>query len=191
MVYIHRHTLRFRHLSIAKFTLPLVLVIVALALVPGAEARLYQWQSPVTGNMQMSGSPPSWYRSGQPGPRVLVFEDGFLVDDTQIEVSQLRRIFLRKAAFDEMEERKVEADLRQLKEDEQRRETAAAQALLANKRRAELTALLPAARKPDEMEADGNEGALPDNLSSDAVDRLKAIISAFDTLQQLGSGVEN
>ena len=79
----------------------------------------------------------------------------------------------------------------QLKEDEQRRETAAAQALLANKRRAELTALLPAARKPDEMEADGNEGALPDNLSSDAVDRLKAIISAFDTLQQLGSGVEN
>lgn len=191
MVYIHRHTLRFRHLSIAKFTLPLVLVIVALALVPGAEARLYQWQSPVTGNTQMSGSPPSWYRSGQPGPRVLVFEDGFLVDDTQIDVSQLRRIFLRKAAFDEMEERKVEADLRQLKEDEQRRETAAAQALLANKRRAELTALLPAARKPDEMEADGNDGALPDNLSSEAVDRLKAIISAFDTLQQLGSGVEN
>ena len=191
MVYIHRHTLRFRHLSIAKFTLPLVLVIVALALVPGAEARLYQWQSPVTGNTQMSGSPPSWYRSGQPGPRVLVFEDGFLVDDTQIEVSQLRRIFLRKAAFDEMEERKVEADLRQLKEDEQRRDTAAAQALLANKRRAELTALLPAARKPDEMEADGNDGALPDNLSSEAVDRLKAIISAFDTLQQLGSGVEN
>lgn len=183
--------MRFRHLSIAKFTLPLVLVIVALALVPGAEARLYQWQSPVTGNTQMSGSPPSWYRSGQPGPRVLVFEDGFLVDDTQIDVSQLRRIFLRKAAFDEMEERKVEADLRQLKEDEQRRETAAAQALLANKRRAELTALLPAARKPDEMEADGNDGALPDNLSSEAVDRLKAIISAFDTLQQLGSGVEN
>jgi hypothetical protein len=150
---------------------------------------MYQWNGANSGNVQMSGSPPSWYRSGRPGPRVLVFENGFLVDDTQIAVSLLRRIALRKAAFREIDERQAEADLRRLKEDEERREAEARQADLANKRRAALATIVPSAKQVVTSNA-GDTGALPDNLSNAAIARLKAVISAFDTLQQVDASDE-
>lgn len=62
-------------------------------------ARMYQWVEPDTGTTQLSGKPPSWYRSSDEGPRVLVFEKGRLVDDTSISVSQEARRDLRKRAF--------------------------------------------------------------------------------------------
>lgn len=66
---------------------------------------MYQWVNPGTGRTQMSGTPPAWYRAapaGTPGkrtPRVLVFENGQLIDDTAIAVSEERRIQLRQQAF--------------------------------------------------------------------------------------------
>jgi len=42
--------------------------------------------SPTTGSVQLSGTPPAWYRSDVAGPRVQVFESGNLVDDTAIVV---------------------------------------------------------------------------------------------------------
>lgn len=76
----------------------LCLSIVLLAALP-AQARMYQWVNPHSGRTQMSGKPPAWYRSDQPGPRVFVFENGRLIDDTGREVTAAERAALRSAAF--------------------------------------------------------------------------------------------
>lgn len=78
----------------------------AALLIRSADARMYQWISPKTGTMQFSGAPPSWYRAPeQAGSRVLVFENGKLVDDTAIAVAPERRRSLRREALDEVEKR--------------------------------------------------------------------------------------
>ena len=74
--------------------------VVLLSIAP-ATARLYQWRSATTGSTQLSGLPPAWYRSGEQGPRVFVFENNQLVDDTGIAVSIERREALRREAFDQ------------------------------------------------------------------------------------------
>jgi len=51
--------------------------------------------------VQLSGSPPAWYRSPAPGPRVLVFDNGQLVDDTAVVVAEDLRQSLRSDAFGE------------------------------------------------------------------------------------------
>lgn len=84
-----------------------VLILVAFSLFAfNAQARMYQWINPNTGNTQLSGSPPSWYRSADPGPepRVVVFENGKVVDDTGNAVSDLERAQLRALAFGETKE---------------------------------------------------------------------------------------
>jgi hypothetical protein len=55
------------------------------------EARMYQWSSPGHGTVQLSGSPPAWYRSTTSRPRVLVFENGQLIDDTVMQVPEQYR----------------------------------------------------------------------------------------------------
>ena len=64
-----------------------------------AAARMYQWIDPESGTTQLSGKPPVWYRSGEGGPRVVVFEQGQVVDDTGIEVSEPERQRLRQRAL--------------------------------------------------------------------------------------------
>jgi hypothetical protein len=76
----------------------LALVICMLQIMP-AMARMYQWNDPVTGTTQLSGSPPAWYRSGEDGPRVYVFERGRVIDDTGIPVTEDRRVYLRSQAI--------------------------------------------------------------------------------------------
>ena len=49
--------------------------------------------------MQLSGSPPAWYRSTSPGPRVYVFDNGRLIDDTAVTVSHEQRMVLRANAL--------------------------------------------------------------------------------------------
>ncbi len=72
----------------------------ALLLMAGPlEARMYQWVNPASGHTQFSGKPPAWYRSKAGGPRVFVFENGRLVDDTDREVSEVERQTLRTQAF--------------------------------------------------------------------------------------------
>jgi hypothetical protein len=80
-----------------------------------AEARMYQWVSPQSGYTQFSGKPPAWYRSTSRGPRILVFENGKLIDDTAKPVSQSVRENLRARAFQEPEDTKLSADARKEK----------------------------------------------------------------------------
>jgi|SaaInlStandDraft_2_1057019.scaffolds.fasta_scaffold106092_2 hypothetical protein len=152
--------------------------VLALCCAPATLARMYQWHEGANGTVQLSGEPPSWYRSGRVGPRVLVFDGGFLVDDTSIDVSVLRRVALRKHAFDEVEERRALADLKALQEAEERELRARARAARLAKRR-EATR----ARQATSAEPESEEIALPEALGQAGIARLKAIITAFD--QQL------
>lgn len=81
-----------------------IALVIAFTLTIGverAEARMYQWSNAATGTVQLSGSPPAWYRSAAPGPRVLVFDNGQLVDDTAMSVAEEHRQVLRAKAFGE------------------------------------------------------------------------------------------
>ncbi|MFT4561698.1 MAG: hypothetical protein ACI9BW_001440 [Gammaproteobacteria bacterium] len=60
---------------------------------------MYQWLSHASGTVQLSGSAPAWYRSAKPGPRVFVFHDGQLIDDTAVPVSEEYRQVLQAQAF--------------------------------------------------------------------------------------------
>ncbi|GEM_PF-3261798 len=73
--------------------------LLALALDRAAWARMYQWVDPGSGRTHMSGVPPAWYRSGEAGPRIFVFENGQIIDDTRITVSEETRQALREQAF--------------------------------------------------------------------------------------------
>ena len=81
-----------------------------------AEARMYQWVNPATGRSELSGAPPAWYRSGS-GPRVRVYENGNIIDDTAIVLSSEHARMLREAAFaesDRIEQRAAVARLERL-----------------------------------------------------------------------------
>jgi hypothetical protein len=69
------------------------------ALAEQAGARMYQWRDAVTGSLQLAGKPPRWYRNGEPGPRVKVFERGQLVDDTAQRIEPSQAAELRAHAF--------------------------------------------------------------------------------------------
>jgi hypothetical protein len=76
-----------------------IVFLMALLMISAVQARMYQWVDPRTRHTQMSGVPPAWYRSGQPGPRVFVFENGQIIDDTLVAVSEDKRQALREQAF--------------------------------------------------------------------------------------------
>ena len=77
----------------------IVLIILFSIITLVAEARMYQWVEPGVETTQLSGKPPAWYRSVDGGPRVFVFENGRLIDDTAIDVSDEVRQRMRKEAF--------------------------------------------------------------------------------------------
>ena len=77
----------------------IALSVTCLLITHQVHARMYQWVEPDTGTTQLSGKPPTWYRGQEAGPRVLVFEKGRLVDDTDIEVSEKVKLELRRKAF--------------------------------------------------------------------------------------------
>jgi len=77
----------------------IAVIVLGLILAAPAQARMYQWVSPGSGRVQLAGSPPAWYRGLTVGPRVRVFENGELIDDTAVAVSELQRAELRAAAF--------------------------------------------------------------------------------------------
>ena len=84
------------------FRITLVLLI---ALSQTVSARMYQWVETDTGTTQFSGKPPVWYRAdSSSGPRVFVFENGRLIDDSGIDVDENVRQQLRRKAFALVEE---------------------------------------------------------------------------------------
>lgn len=62
-------------------------------------ARMYQWVDPDSGTTQLSGKPPSWYRSEEKGPRVIVYDNGRIVDDTGIKLTNAENEKLRQEAL--------------------------------------------------------------------------------------------
>ena len=72
-------------------------------------ARMYQWIDPDTRTTQLSGKPPYWYRNGEEGPRVVVFENGKVIDDTGIELSEAENTRMRQEALMVTEEDQSEA----------------------------------------------------------------------------------
>ncbi|MCP5199652.1 MAG: hypothetical protein H6977_06550 [Gammaproteobacteria bacterium] len=76
------------------FSLALCLILTA-----PVEAWMFQWTHPATGTVQLSGKPPAWYRGNEPGPRVFVFDNGELIDDTAVAVPEEERLALRARAF--------------------------------------------------------------------------------------------
>jgi len=76
----------------------IILVLLLAGSLPAA-ARMYKWVDPRTGITQLSGKPPPWYRNGQGGPRVFVFQRGRVVDDTGIKVTAAERDRLRQQAL--------------------------------------------------------------------------------------------
>lgn len=79
------------------------LLFLALVYCPVAEARMYQWIDPDSGTTQLSGKPPVWYRNNDKGPRIIVIENGKVVDDTSIKVSDDVREMLRQRAYMKVE----------------------------------------------------------------------------------------
>jgi hypothetical protein len=77
----------------------LILIFFFSIFVSTVEARMYQWVEPGIETTQLSGKPPAWYRSASGGPRVFVFENGRLIDDTAVKVSDEVRQRMRQEAF--------------------------------------------------------------------------------------------
>lgn len=88
-----------------KLLLTLSLLILSLT----AHARMYQWIDPDTNTTQLSGKPPYWYRSVNPGPRVIVFDNGKVIDDTGIDVSEIENDQLRQQALIIVEQDRLSA----------------------------------------------------------------------------------
>lgn len=97
------------HVPMKKICLVISLVVIAIP--PLAHARMYQWLDPDTGTTQLSGKPPGWYRNGKIGPRVFVFDNGKIIDDTDIVLSDAHRDLMRQRAFIQADE-----DLQRAKE---------------------------------------------------------------------------
>lgn len=101
--------------------LVITLLAFMLMLSGAAHARMYQWTEPETGSTQLSGKPPVWYRSESGGPRVFVFYNGHLVDDTAIEVSEDVREHMRQQALVLVEEDRQKAKDKIVKSQELKR----------------------------------------------------------------------
>lgn len=82
-------------LRIMRILFILLLSVMTIA----AEARMYQWVEPGVETTQLSGKPPTWYRSTAGGPRIFVFDKGRLIDDTAVDVSDEVRQRMRQEAF--------------------------------------------------------------------------------------------
>ena len=85
------------------------ILVILLVFSSPAGARMYQWVDPESGSTQLSGKPPMWYRSLQQGPRVFVFENSRVIDDTNIEVSDSEREKLRQQALLQAEQDREKA----------------------------------------------------------------------------------
>ncbi len=144
-----------------------ILLAVFISLSSVANARMYQWIDAHSGTPQLSGGPPVWYRSTSPGPRVVVFEDGRLLDDTELKVSPERRKALREAAYREYDERKQLGELKRLEQLARREESLRRRAALAEK-------------GAEEAKTEDKTEETPENLDQATIDRLKALISSFD-----------
>lgn len=158
------------------------LLILLLSVSAPVAARMYQWVDSDTGNVRMSGDPPPWYRNGRNGPRVLVFENGRLIDDTAVPLSPEQRKAVRETAFHDADLRREQEAVRML----------------------ERAALREARRREESNRPEAGQPVTPDSTTTEApppeddrasppadapeaamVEQLKALLSEWDQQQGL------
>lgn len=153
----------------------LMLLFVGMSL--ASQARMYQWVNPGTRGVQLSGIPPAWYRSEAGGPRVRVFEQGNLIDDTAIALPASQREDLREAAFAELQRRQEAEALRKLELVARRRNVKEKE----DKIRAERLAAEQAREQSQKrQEKDKADAAAAETVDAAMIDKLKALIGQFD-----------
>lgn len=71
----------------------LLLMLFLFCALPAA-AQVYQWDDADTGARRLSNIAPSWYRKpdGKPCPRVQVFDNGRLIDDTGLPAERRQEL---------------------------------------------------------------------------------------------------
>ncbi|MBI1732050.1 MAG: hypothetical protein HYR49_04695 [Gammaproteobacteria bacterium] len=128
------------------------MLLIAFLLLSGmlVSARMYQWDDPESGTPQVSGKPPWWYRSDEPGPRVYVIENGRVVDDTAVSVPDSQRQQLREAAFRraEQDEARLKAKLEEAQRLQAERARRREQEVAEAEAKAPAAAATPAEEKP-------------------------------------------
>lgn len=159
------------------------------------EARMYQWVNPITGSSQLSGKPPTWYRSEKGGPRVLVFDRNKLVDDTAVAVAEEQRLELQRIAFDQplTEKEKRQQQQEAVANIEQRIKDLVESPDMAAYLTSQGAVDSPADKlvndvKTNEMgnvsaQADQDTAASKGESQDERVERLKALITAWETNQ--------
>lgn len=152
--------------------LPHLLFLLLLVASTAAGARMYEWQDPISGSVQFSGEPPSWYRSPEGGPRVRVYDGGKLVDDTSIALSAEDNRSMRELAIGELREEQQLAAIKRLERTARREESRREQ------ERREAAKAEAEAEQSDTSEAPPE--VLPESLDAEEVKRLKDILAEFD-----------
>lgn len=149
------------------------LLLMAVLLLPLAVgARMYQWVNPNSGRVELSGTPPAWYRTNEGGPRIQVFQNGQMVDDTAITLNESQSDKLREAAFEEFEIRRRAEQVKKLER--------AARREKARRARAEESTVGSAPEQGKGDAADASIEELPDTLDQGTIDRLKNLIQSWD-----------
>lgn len=155
----------------------LLLLFLALnAASPLVAARMYQWDDPDTGTPQLSGKPPYWYRGDESGPRVFVIDDGRVVDDTAVQVTDAQRRQLREAAFLRAEQ--DEARFRAKLEEAQRLKTQ------RDASRDEALALEQAAAPPVKEAPPVETEAAPVPEAATEADSMRALVEEWERLRE-------
>ena len=153
-----------------------LLLLLLLLVSTAASARMYQWRDPNSESIQFSGEPPAWYRNSGAGPRVRVFVDGKLVDDTNIRLSPEDDQSMRDIAFRAVQEEQQLEAIKRLertaRREDRRREQARRQAM-----RAQAKTEVP---EPTEALPEALPDVLPESLDPEMIERLKSIISDYD-----------
>ena len=149
------------------------LLVVLLQFSNIALARMYQWVDPDTGTTQLSGKPPTWYRSEEPGPRILVYENGVIIDDTGISLSAAENEKLRQEALISVEIDRTAA-LAKLQQAKQQKAT-----LDFQNRGKEPIEVIPESRAEPQA---GDEVALPVDTGPTA-EQLRALIEQYEQMK--------
>jgi hypothetical protein len=152
--------------------LPSLLFVLLLLMATSAGARMYQWKDPESNSVQFSGVPPAWYRSPEGGPRVRVFDGGKLVDDTYIRLAPQDNRSMREIAFRVLQEEQEQEAIKRLERAARREEVRRQQ------EEREAKKVLAELEQSDTSQAPPE--VLLESLDPEMVDRLKAIISAYD-----------
>ena len=154
----------------------LLLSLVLLVTCPAAQARMYQWNDPDTGTPQLSGKPPYWYRGDESGPRVYVIDNGHVIDDTAVQVSDAQRRQLREAAFmrAEQDETRFKAKLEEAERLKTQRDAGREEALAAEQ----------AAAPPPKEAPPAKPEAAPQSDADTKANSMRALVEEWEKIRE-------